>query len=93
MQDLLRICANYMGRTSLRVCALVQLVELGGSVLGFPLPFFCRLGGLRCLDVIPLGFFQRAATATPGSGSEGTGACQLVTGQQSKQFKGHLLND
>ena len=35
---------------------LVELLDLGGSVLGFPLPFFGRLGGLRCLDVIPFGY-------------------------------------
>ena len=48
----------YMGRTSPRVCALVQLLELEVSVLSFPLPFFGRLGGLVCLDVVPLGFLQ-----------------------------------
>ena len=87
MKDLLRICTSYMGRTSPRVCTLVQLLELGGSVLDFPLPFFGRLGGLCCLDVVLLGFFQRVATVTPGSSSEGTGARQLVMVQQSKQFK------
>ena len=45
-----------MGQTFPRVCALVQLLELDGSVLGLPLSFFGRLGGLRCLDVVPLGF-------------------------------------
>ena len=37
---------------------LVQLLELNVSILGFPLPFFGRLDGLRCLDVVPLGFLQ-----------------------------------
>ena len=87
MQDLLRVCTSYMGRTSPRVCALVQLLELGSSVLGFPLRFFGRLGGLRYRDVVPLAFFQRVTTATPGSGSKGMGACQLVMVHQSKQFK------
>ena len=78
MQDLLRICTSYMVRTSPRVWALVQILELDGSVFGFPLPFFGRLGWLRCLDVVPLGFLQRVATATPGSGSEGMGVVNLL---------------
>ena len=66
-----------------------QLPKLDISALGFPLPFFGVLGVLRCLDDVPPSRpSPGAAAATPMAGSEGTGARQLVTIRQYKQFKG-----
>ena len=66
------------GRVTTNVSAIVQLLELDVSALGFPLHFFGRLVVLRSLTT-SCSAFSRCGSSNSCGSSEGTEACQLVT--------------
>ena len=93
IQDLLGIKTSLQGQTSPRVCAIVQLLELDVSVLGFPLPFFGRLGGPRCLDVVPLGFFLVRQQQHLGQVPKERGVVNLLQFSNINKLRVNIMSD